>query len=678
MVHRFIFPFLIFTLIRIALLAQPTACQKAEKLVFTLNLHHIQPLSLDDSWSQRVFENFFVTLDPLKIYFTKEDIQKLNEYSLTLDDLIKNQKSCAFVDVVAQVFKEKVQRYDSWLAINLAASFNYSELESFDALRFHNHSFSLSDPDLEIRWKHYLKYQILVRMNQEKIADSTSHSNSLVAYEKIAREKIKNIEQQKNKAILQKKEGYENPISHSFLQAIASAYDPHTAYYSYEEKEDFEAAISPSELSFGFALEESQLGTIRLISIVPGSPAWNSNDMHEGDFLISIETPDKQLKNVMDLSIDELEDWLDSHAVQQATFTIKKTDGTIKQVTLTKEKIESIENTVSGVVLKGVKNIGYISLPSFYFDWSNDLTAGCANDVAKAIIKLNKEKIEGLIIDLRFNGGGSLQEAMGLAGIFLDYGPLGLYQEAGQPLVTLKDQHKGTIYNGPLLIMVNGFSGSASEFFAATLQDYNRALIVGSRTFGKATGQSIFPMTKSLDKELISKSDHAKITTLKIYRITGKTYQHKGVIPDITLPDLTDVFDLQESALPYALSSDSIAKKTYYTPFPNFPVPLLREKSNVRAMSSSFQAIESYRKALSVSVPVDLKGFSEYILQVEEPSFNTNSIFTAHNTNFDNPLLAVDSFRKSLNDTFLSEIEESVYLQEAYTILLDYIAIQKK
>jgi len=676
MLYRLIFITLFGSLFSTPLWAQLNACQKAERFVTKLKQHHVHPLQVDDQWSQRVFDNFFVTLDPARIYFTVEDIQKLKDQSTTLDNLILNSKSCAFVDLVGTLFKKKIQDYNTWVERNLSKSFNYDESGFFDAIRIHSHTFAPITRDLEVRWKQYLKYQILIRMNQESLADTTDQT--LITFEKTAREKIKNREQQNCKGILE--DDFENHVVHSFLQAIATAYDPHTMYYSFEETEEFKTSISPSKLSFGFGLIEDELGSIHVTSIVPGGPAWNSNGVHDDDLLISIETSDKPLMNAMDYSIDELEDWIDSYSISQATFTLKKTDGQISQVTLIKEKIESVENTVSGIVLKGARNIGYISLPSFYFDWKNQTnTNGCANDVAKAIIKLNKEKIEGLILDLRFNGGGSLNEALGLAGIFIDYGPFATYSEAGQQLITLKDQNKGTIYNGPLMLMVNGFSASASELLAATLQDYNRALIVGSRTFGKATGQDIYPMVKPVNESSATKGDYAKITMLKIYRINGKSFQHKGVIPHIPVPDITDMFDLRESEYAYALPSDSIAKKLFYTSFQNLPANILREKSNARInQSSSFQKIDSLRKTLSAPIPVDLKGFSNYLSEIENSAFDHTTIFSARNTNFDNPLLNLDSFKKTMNDVLLSEIETSMYIQEAYQIMIDYLTLQEK
>jgi carboxyl-terminal processing protease len=264
-------------------------------------------------------------------------------------------------------------------------------------------------------------------------------------------------------------------------------------------------------------------------------------------------------------------------------------------------------------VLKGAKKIGYIPLPSFYFDTGN-VSGGAAGDVAKAIIKLNKENIEGLILDLRFNGGGSIEEARELAGIFIDFGPVVMYKQADQTVSVLKDMTRGTVYNGPVIIMVNGFSASASELLAASLQDHKRAMIVGGRTYGKGTGQRIYPLTGS-------STDFAKVTLLKIYRINGKTYQHKGVIPDVTLPDVTQSLGDREADFAYALSSDSVTKKAYYTPLTMKALTPLAEKSMARVQQSqSFKSVDQMQRKLLTPVPLDAAGFKSVSHQVNASS----------------------------------------------------------
>lgn len=246
-----------------------------------------------------------------------------------------------------------------------------------------------------------------------------------------------------------------------------------------------------------------------------------------------------------------------------------------------------------------------------------------------------------------------------------------MYKQADQTVSVLKDMTRGTVYNGPVIIMVNGFSASASELLAASLQDHKRAMIVGSRTYGKGTGQRIYPLTGS-------STDFAKVTLLKIYRINGKTYQHKGVIPDITLPDVTQSLGDREDDFAYALSSDSVTKKAYYTPLTMKALTPLAEKSMARVQQSqSFKSVDQMQLKLLTPVPLDAAGFSQYLTR-STPALTENSQpLTVTNTAFDNSLLALDTFRKALHEKSVKEIRESFYIQEAYNIMLDYIDLKK-
>ena len=215
-------------------------------------------------------------------------------------------------------------------------------------------------------------------------------------------------------------------------------------------------------------------------------------------------------------------------------------------------------------------------MPGFYTDWESDYAKGCANDMAKELIKLKQEKVDGIIIDLRNNGGGSMKEAIELSGIFINAGPVAISVDNNRQPLVHKDPNMGAIYDGPLLVMVNGFSASASELLAASLQDYHRAIIVGSPTFGKASGQGVYPL---IDKSYAYNRSHkatqfgfTKVTTFKFYRITGASHQQKGIIPHIMLPDLFYKTASDEASLPYALPEDSVVKKTYYKALPDLPI----------------------------------------------------------------------------------------------------------
>lgn len=643
-------------------------CDQANNLIRIIEQKHVQPISVDDEWSQRVYTNLFLELDPLNLYFTQDDLTQFTSQQNQLDDLVKNNKQCAWVSTVSQLLKKRTGDYKTWIEQSLSKPFDYTVAEKFDIVNFPPEETAKSIQQLDAQRKSYLKFQILMRMYLESVADSSG--KSLLTYEALARKNIKAKELQKITDL--ERDGFENHTGTSFLKAIAQAYDPHTTYMSSAENDDFNAQLSDENLSFGFSLHEDETGSFLIKDIIPGGPAWNSNAVREGDILLSTELSDKRMLNAMDYELEDLLELIGSANVKEAMFTLKKADGQITKIKLIKEKVRSIENTVSGYVLKGTKKIGYIPLPSFYFDWKRESSGGCANDVAKAIIKLNKENIEGLILDLRFNGGGSVDEARDLAGIFIDFGPVIMYKQSGEPVVVLKDSNKGTIYNGPLIIMTNGFSASASELLASSLQDHKRALIVGGRTYGKGTGQNVFPVPGST-------KDFTKITLLKIYRINGKTFQHKGIIPDITLPDITQYLGDREEDYAYALSSDSVTKKAYYTPASMPDLVGLKEKSKARVdASESFASIKKLEGSIQEPIPLDAVGFKNFFSKPKASSVNTgNSQLTITNTMFDESLLAMDAFRKSLNEKSVKEIRESFYIQEAYQIMLDYISLKK-
>jgi carboxyl-terminal processing protease len=642
-------------------------CSHANNLIQLIEQKHIQPLPLSDEWSERVFNNLFIELDPLNLYFIQEDLDQFTAQEHQLDDLVKSNKHCAWLSTVSQLLKKRTSDYKTWLEQSLGKPFDYTVAEKFDVVNFPPEEVAESAQQLDTQRKSYLKFQILMRMYLESVADSSG--KPILTYESLARKNIK-AKELKKIADLEER-SFENHTSTSFLKAIALAYDPHTTYMSASENDDFNALLSDQNFSFGFSLDENEAGSFLVKDIIPGGPAWNSNAVREGDILLSVELPDKRMLNAMDYELEDLLELIESASVEEVWFTLKKAGGQLTKIKLVKEKVRSIENTVSGYVLKGTKKIGYIPLPSFYFDWKKESSGGCANDVAKAIIKLNKENIDGLILDLRFNGGGSIDEARDLAGIFIDFGPVIMYKQSGQPVLVLKDSNKGTIYNGPLIIMINGFSASASELLASSLQDHKRALIVGGRTYGKGTGQDIFRMPGG-------SKDFAKVTLLKIYRINGRTFQHKGVIPDVPLPDITQHLGDRETDYPYALSSDSVTKKAYYAPAVMPALTSLLEKSKARVdASEAFSGVNKLQVSIQQPIPLDEVGFKNFFGKPRVSAHNGNSQLTVSNTTFDASLLAMDAFRKALNEKSVKEIRESFYIQEAYEIMLDYISLKK-
>lgn len=642
--------------------AQPDSpCGRAAALVKLIEKNHVQPIPFNHDWSKRVFNNLFDELDPLHVYFTQADLDAFSAQQSKLDSLIKINKHCAWLMDVSNLFKKRVSEYNLWVEKSLGKSFDYTAREQFDMAHFPAEKFSATPQALESYRKSYLKFLMLMRMYVESLADSTQRE--ILTHELFARKNIRKKELQKLADV--EREGFQAYTDNAFLKAIALAYDPHTAYLSDTENNELRERLSDENQSFGFSVTENETGSFIVSDLIPGGPAWNSNAIRDGDIVLSVMLPDNRDLHAMDYDLEDFEAAIESPAITTATFTLRKSDGQLATVTLAKEKVRSLENTVSGYVLTGTKKVGYIPLPSFYFDRGN-ASGGAAGDVAKAIIKLNKENIEGLILDLRFNGGGSMQEAIELAGIFIDFGPVIMHKMADQTIVVSKDMTRGTIYNGPLIILVNGYSASASEVLACSLQDHKRALIVGGRTFGKATGQNVLPLPGS-------KTEFAKITSLKIYRINGKTYQHRGVQPDIVLPDITQSLGGREEDYPYALASDSVSKKAYYTLLPMKDIKPLVQKSHDRVQqSTAFKNTRQMQQDLLQPVPLDAAGFYRYLTKPDAGQ-SADQALTVTNTAFDNSLLAFDAFRKALHEKSVKEIRESFYIQEAYNIMLDYI-----
>ncbi|MBL7839152.1 MAG: hypothetical protein JNJ75_03330 [Cyclobacteriaceae bacterium] len=638
-------------------------CDHANALINLIQKNHVQPIPVGDEWSKRVFKNLFDELDPLHLYFTQADLNSFAKQQTQLDSLVKANRQCSWIKQVSELYKKRAGEYKTWLEQVLSKPFDYNTRDQFDLHNFPASSFSKDTPSLDSYRKSYLKFLLLMRMYTERIADSTG--KELISYETFARKNVRKKELQKVADI--ETNGFEASTGESFLKAIALAYDPHTTYMSESENESFKEQLSDENLSFGFSVTEDETGSFVVTEMIPGGPAWNSNAIREGDILLSALLPDQRELHAMDYELDDFTDAITSPAVTKATFTFRHADGQVTKIDLVKDKVRSMENTVSGYVLKGSKKIGYIPLPSFYFD-RGKASGGAAGDVAKAIIKLNKENIEGLILDLRSNGGGSIEEAIDLAGIFIDFGPVIMYKMPDQTVSVLKDMNRGTIYNGPLIVMVNGFSASASELLASSLQDHKRALIVGGRTHGKGTGQNILPFPGST-------TEFSKITTMKIYRINGKTFQHRGVIPDIILPDVTQSLGEREEDYEYALSSDSVSKKAYYTPLAMKMFTPLAEKSRQRVeQSAAFNGVQKLQANLLKPIPLDPAGFYQYIKRPDTAVVQNEETLTVTNTAFDNSLFAVDAFRNVLNEKSVKEIRQSFYIQEAYNIMLDYIS----
>jgi carboxyl-terminal processing protease len=687
-----IFAVILFSFCHYTAFAQlPADQRKAIVLKRMIELRHYSPRPVDDSFSLSVFRMAIHAADPKRLLFTESEYRQLSAHNASLDDELHG-KGWAFLALFSKLYRQALQRADSIVGVMTQKPFDFSVNDTIFFTKEKHYNFAADVKALTGRWTRYLKYQALF----EIFNTGDSHQNKKAMHadsESSAREKLRQAEQKSLRKILNPPGGFPAYVQELYFNCIASAFDPHTNYFSPEEKEKFQSAISTEAFSFGLELEENHKGQVVIKRMVPGGPAWKSGELHKGDELLGLQWEGKTEEDMAGATLEEIEDMLEESVHGRLGLKFRKADGTEKTVMLRKEKIENEENIVKGFVLRGDKKIGYILLPGFYTEWENESGSRCANDVAKEIVKLKKENIDGLILDVRFNGGGSLGEAMELAGIFINEGPLTAVKMKNEKLTTLKDPNRGTIYDGPLILMVNGQSASASEILAATLQDYNRAVIVGSNTYGKATMQQMFsPDTLSKKAAPAPGKEMIKITTGKLFRITGESVQQQGVVPEVELPDAFDWIDYREKFSPHALSADTVKRNAYFSPLPSLPVKELAMKSAGRiAGDTAFQNIIKFTETLNKVwrddirfVPLKWENFEKWKKQRDEAfqpgdenPATGSKLFAVENHQADKLWMQSNEYAREVNTGWLRNIGEDIYIREAYSVVCDLINLHK-
>lgn len=662
-----------------------------------VQLKHYSPRAADDSFSVSVFNTILNTADPRRLLFTNAEYQQLLAFRTSLDDELEG-KIWKFFDLFSKLYRNGLLRADSIINTTLKQAPDYNAAESLGQTKKKDEfSFAADNAALYNRWSRYLKFMILrdafdELYENDSIPAGQSLKTILAKQEPVIREKIKKAELKSLKRVLDNPDGFSAMTTELYLNSIASCFDPHTNYFSPEGKEELQAALSTEAYFFGIVFNENDKGNIVVDKLTPGGPAWKSGAINKGDELLSLVWEGKEVQDMEGASQEEVNEVLDQSVHDKMIFRFRKADGTTSQVMLRKEKLENEDNIVKGFILKGEKKIGYIVLPGFYTEWENETGSRCANDVAREILKLKRENIDGLILDVRNNGGGSIGEALDMAGIFIDEGPLAAMREKDGKLVTLKDPNRGTIYDGPLALMVNGQSASASEMLAASLQDYNRAIITGSNTYGKATMQQMYPLDTISNRTITGneKGDIIKITTGKLFRINGKTAQFKGVMPDILLPDAFDGLDIGERFEKYALTADTVKRNNYYKPLPYLPVSELAARSKTRlGTNEEFSLIQKiaaeqikYMQQTTRTIPLKTEQFEKWMqtqqveLKAMKGEGKATVIYTPANHQGDAENMKGNSYAKEMNDAWLLNLAEDIYIQETFRVLTDLINLQ--
>src|ERR1043165_243717 len=593
-----------------------------------IELHHCNPKVVGPDAEKDLLRDFINHLDEEHLFFTAADVRLLQDKLPDLHDGLSG-KSHKFLLAVGPLFQKRLKQADSTIVSTLQKPM---EFKSPGQVQFANDSsdFATDDADLRNRWGRWLKYRMLYRLSNLLLADSTATSESILKQVPAQQVVVQKTERRKISRVLEHHWGFQNFMGYIFCNTLANLYDPHTEFFPMADKENFVGEVSGEKYSFGVQIMENDKDEIEITHILPGSPAWKCGDLAAKDVLVQMQWEGKPVVDLSGADEEEVSMLLGETNHNRLSLTVRKSSGLLKTVTMVKEKLHAEENFVRSFLLNGEKRIGYVLLPGFYTDWETAGGSSCANDVAREILNLQKENIDGLILDLRNNGGGSMEEALQLSGIFIDEGVLGFQKDKTGKVQSLKDPNRGTVYDGPMVVMINGFSASASEMVAATLQDYNRAIIVGNPSFGKATMQEVLPLDTNLNMqtarpEVYNKGnyDFAKITVGKLYRVSGGSNQLRGVQPDVNLPDVIAEIGYREVNVRYALAFDTVKRATVFHQLPPLPVRMLAAKSAARVSGDKiFTALKTALPSLkdlynTTGAPLPLQ-FDTYVREKKQ------------------------------------------------------------
>jgi carboxyl-terminal processing protease len=602
---------------------EATAKEKAtiDIMMTILTNGHYRPVKVNDEFSHKVFDLYVERNDFNKKIFQQADIDELKtKFYNDLDDQVESQ-DFSFFNRSLEILNKRIAEDKLIYADILANPFDFSVKESIE-LDPEKMAYAKDDAEMKENWRKHLKYQTLVRFldlreEQEKAKKENKpdfKEKSDAELEEEARKKVKKSQDD----IFERLGKIDRDDRMSvYLGTITSMYDPHTEFFPPKDKENFDIQMSGQLEGIGATLQEKE-GYIKVNAIVPGSPSWKQGQLKAGDLIIKVAQGDKEPVDVVGMKIDDAIKMIRGKKGTEVRLTVKKPDGETIVIPIVRDIVILEETFAQSAIIDQDKKVGYIKLPSFYADFTKDKSAGhsSAEDVAKEIEKLKKEKVSGIILDLRDNGGGSLYEVNKMIGLFIPEGPVVQVKSRDMGTKVYQDEDKGKVlYDGPLVVLINENSASASEILAAAIQDYKRGVIMGSAaSFGKGTVQNFVDMDKMLDRGNMSLAPlgAVKITIQKFYRINGGSTQLQGVSSDIILPGIYSAIETGEKDLDYPMEWDKIPSALFEV-WKNKPdYEKIRKNSSARvAKNPAFDLITE--KANQLKREKDLTTESLYI-----------------------------------------------------------------
>tara|TARA_B100000427_G_scaffold328070_1_gene340296 strand:+ start:1454 stop:3571 length:2118 start_codon:yes stop_codon:yes gene_type:complete len=562
-----------------------------ELISYVLERGHYNPRQIDDNFSKNVFNSYIKGLDNQRRFFLQSDIDNFTKYRYRIDDLIKNS-DISFFDLTIEKLFQRTNQVNSFYRELLEKPFDFSK-EEFINLDFDNLPYSRTLNDLKKRWRMRFKLSALQiyydkkqEENDKKGKDSMYQIKSDLALEREARESvIENVDIFfENVSQLERKDWFT-----VFVNSIALEFDPHTSYYAPQEKDRFDTRISGKFEGIGARLQRKN-EQVHIIEIIPGGPVWRDNLLKVGEIILKVAQKDEDPIEIGNMRLDDAVNLIKGPKGTKVYLTVKKVDGIIEEVEIIRDVVELEESYAkSSLIIKDSNKYGLIELPQFYIDFDDYSNRNAAIDVKKEINQLKEKDVQGIIIDLRNNGGGSLKTVVDITGYFIKDGPVVQVKSTGGRKEILRDNDSSIIWEGPLVILVNEFSASASEILAAALQDYKRAIVLGSKqTFGKGTVQNMVDLNRIISGSTYGDLGAVKLTTDKFYRINGGSTQLEGVKSDVVILDRYSYIDLGEKDQENPLSWDYIEPTTFDFWHYEIDYKSMLERSENRMKSSQY------------------------------------------------------------------------------------------
>ena len=660
---------------------------------YVLDKLHYDPKIINDDFSIKVYDDFINAVDSQKRFLLKSDIELFSEYRLLIDDQI-NSSDITFFNIVHETLKTRISEVENFYEEILEVPFNFQVKEEIN-LDYDNLEHAENSNELKKIWRKRLKLSVLDGYASKKEIndqEKEKENDNLISDNEIEKESRTSITENLKDFFQFNSELERSDWFSIYLNTIVTQYDPHTSYLAPEAKEVFDQNISGKFQGIGARLFKRNQ-QVEISEVIIGGPVWRDNLLNVGDIIIAVaQSLEEEPTEISLMKLSDATDLIKGEKGTNVYLTIKRVDGGVEQVKITRDIVELAETYAKSSIIKDdINTYGLINLPRFYVDFDDYGERNAASDIKKEILGLKSKGINGLILDLRNNGGGSLKTVVDITGFFIEKGPVVQVKSIGGRKEILRDNDPSVIWDGPLLVLVNEFSASASEILAAALQDYNRAIILGSKqTYGKGTVQNIINLNNVISGNTYGDLGSLKITTDMFYRVNGGSTQLEGVKSDLIFPNRYSYIDIGEKDLENPLNWNKIdsAKYNNSEKIFNYSQAILNSKNRI-SQNEYFSLIDQHAfwiksqqddKTISLeytSYKDDIENTklqNDKLKVIEEFSSPYSFEWNEINLNSDS---TYDDDMQEKRDRWIESLKKDIYVDEAMNLLKDLNSIKR-